>query len=72
LRDAINGLLPKFELGFDLFAGQGFNVGRHAPSLSRARRETKQVVAISNALRVVGARSHLDCLARKTHLESPR
>jgi hypothetical protein len=45
LRDAINGLLPGFELGFEFFTGQGFDIGRHAKKLDGAGPETKRVVS---------------------------
>ena len=44
LGDTINRLLPKFELGFEFLAGQGFDVSRHVKNLDGAGRETKRVV----------------------------
>jgi hypothetical protein len=34
-------LIPGFELGFKLVAGQGFNIGQHATSINGGNAETK-------------------------------
>ena len=41
LLHTIDGLLPRSELGFEFFAGQGFDVGRHGKECSRWKRIPK-------------------------------
>jgi hypothetical protein len=59
LRDAIRRLFPQFELGFQVFASQGFDVSQHSLSLRVQVGKTELFIGANGGLeswhrRVVG------------------